>query len=72
MYVRVTVIPSAKKEKFSVKTPDTIEVAVREPALRNLANSRVQEMLATHFKLAPGQIRLITGHRSRKKTFSIG
>lgn len=72
MYVRVTVRPSAKKEAV-IRTDDTTySIAVREPAERNLANTRVRELLAEELSVPLGKVQLISGHRSPKKIFSVG
>jgi len=72
MYVRVTVRPGARKESV-IRTEEAIySISVREPAERNLANSRVRELLAEEFSLPVGKVQLLSGHRSPKKLFSIG
>lgn len=71
MYVRVSVRPDAKKEAV-IRVDDTsYSIAVREPAERNLANNRVREVLADELSVPVGKVRLISGHRSPKKIFSI-
>ena len=71
MYVRVSVRPDAKKESV-IRTDDTTySIAVREPAERNLANNRVRELLAEELSVAVGKIRMVSGHRSPKKIFSV-
>lgn len=72
MYVRVTVRPGAKKEAIIRIDETTYSIAVREPAERNLANSRVREMLADELSVPVGKVQLISGHRSPKKIFSVG
>ena len=71
MYVKVKVTPNAKREVLSKISDDTFAISVREKALRNMANSRVREVLATHLKIPVGKVRLISGHRSRSKIFSV-
>jgi len=71
MYIRVKVTPGAKKE-VSKKTGEfEYEISVREKAERNMANMRVLEMLAKELGKNIGEIRLISGHHSRVKMFSI-
>ena len=67
MYIRVKVTASAKKEKFKQINEDHFEVSVKEKALNNLANKRVLELLALHFGLSIGKIRIVNGHRSPTK-----
>lgn len=71
MYVKVRVFPSSKKERWVQKTDTSFEVSVREPAERNMANTRVIELTAEHFGVARGKVRIITGHRSPGKVLSV-
>lgn len=70
MYLKVTVNAGAKKEKLE-KKKDELKISVKEPAQRNLANSRVRELLAKHFNIPISAVRLLNGHRSPNKLFSI-
>ena len=70
-YARVQVTPSAKKESVIALDDKTYAIAVREPAERNLANTRVREVLAAHLDLPLGKVRLVSGHRSPRKIFDI-
>jgi uncharacterized protein len=70
-YVRVDVTPSAKKESI-IRTDDkTYSIAVREPAEQNLANMRVRQVLAEELGIPTAKVRMISGHRSRRKIFDI-
>ncbi|MFA6077703.1 MAG: DUF167 domain-containing protein [Candidatus Paceibacterota bacterium] len=71
MYCKVKVIPGAKKESFVKKSEDHFNASVREPAERNLANNRVLELVAYHFEVAKGKVRLVSGHRSPSKIFRV-
>ena len=71
MYVRVAVIPGAKKEKVTRESDTRFEMQVKEPAERNLANRRVKTLLAEHLNVQEGKIRLVTGHRSPVKMFDV-
>lgn len=70
-YVRVTVTPAAKRERFAATSETEFEVAVKEPAERNLANRRVQALIAEYFGVPHGKVRLISGHRSSRKIFTV-
>ena len=74
MYIRVKVTPNAKKELFALeKGKDNRFVAsVREKAERNMANKRVREIVAEYFNVPIGKARLISGHHSWIKMFSVG
>ncbi|MCA9363775.1 DUF167 domain-containing protein [Candidatus Kaiserbacteria bacterium] len=71
MFVRVHVTPGARKERFLKVSNTEYHVAVREPAERNLANMRVRILLAEIFSVSVSNVRLLTGHRSSSKMFSI-
>ena len=67
MYVRVVVKAGMKKESFSENSSDHFEISVKEKAQRNMANSRVMELLAKHFKIPKNKIRIVNGHRHPHK-----
>ena len=71
MYVRVLVKPGAKREMINQRSVDRFHLDVRAPAERGAANERARELLASHLKIPKEQIRLIGGHRSVNKLFSI-
>jgi uncharacterized protein YggU (UPF0235/DUF167 family) len=71
MYIRVTVTPSAKKELFKERREGEFEISVREKAERNLANIRVLELVAEHFNVSRGSVKIVAGHRSSKKILSV-
>jgi uncharacterized protein YggU (UPF0235/DUF167 family) len=71
MYVHVKVTAGAKKESFGEKSKGHFIVSVREPAERNLANSRIIEIIAAHFAVPPKSVRIINGHHSPSKILSV-
>ena len=71
MYIKIRVTPDAKEEKFCQKTKDHFTISVREEAERNLANGRVLELVARHFKLPVGKVRIISGHHSSSKILNV-
>jgi uncharacterized protein YggU (UPF0235/DUF167 family) len=71
MYIKVTVTPNAKKEKLTRISEDSFEVSVKKKAQKNMANRRVCELMANHFKVLSKKARIITGHRSPKKIIDI-
>ena len=71
MYVRVSVYPDAKKEVVLKTGENRYEIRVKEPAERNLANRRVIELLALEHKVSPKSIRIVSGHHSGQKIFSL-
>ena len=70
-YIHVKVTASAKKESFVQKSEDHFEISVREKAQRNLANARVLELVADHFKIPLNKVRIVNGHRHPSKLIII-
>lgn len=72
MYVRVHAIPHAKKEKILLEEREHVyTITVREPAEHNAANKRIRELVAQHYNIPVGKVRIITGHRSATKLLEI-
>lgn len=71
MYIRAQVKPGAKKESIIKTDEKTYSISVREPATQNLANNRVRELLALELGIKPQKVKMISGHRSPRKIFSI-
>lgn len=71
MYIKVHVQAGAKKEVFEKESEDHFAVSVKEPAERNMANRRVLELVARHFGISPGKVRIINGHHSPSKLLSV-
>ena len=67
IYVRVKVKAGTRKEEFEQTSSDHFLVSVKEKAERNMANGRVIEIIAGFFKVAPGRVRIVNGHRSPTK-----
>lgn len=64
-------MPGAKKEQIEQRSEDQFVISVKEKAQRNLANNRVVELLAKYFDVPANRVRLVSGHRSMKKVFTI-
>ncbi len=71
MYVKVKVTPGSKKELFTKISDDHFEASVKEKAERNMANDRVRELVALHFGIPTKKAKLISGHHSPSKIFSV-
>jgi uncharacterized protein YggU (UPF0235/DUF167 family) len=71
MYIKVRVTSCAKKENFEQISKDHFKILVKEKAERNMANDRVRYLLAGYFSVSLGKIRLISGHHSPGKIFSV-
>jgi len=70
-YIHVKVTAGAKKEFFKKKSLDHFEISVKEKAERNMANSRVLELVARHFKIPKSKVRIVNGHRHPSKLLVI-
>jgi len=70
-YIYVKVTTGAKKESWKEKSSDHFEVSVKEKAERNMANSRVLELMASHFKVPVKKVRIINGHRHSSKLLAV-
>lgn len=64
-------VAEAKKELVAKKSPDLYDIAVREPAERNLANRRVLELVARELGVSVGKVRLVSGHHNPSKILSV-
>lgn len=71
MFVKVTVIAGAKKESIRKVSESRYEISVKDPAQRNLANTRVRELIAALYQVGVPQVRIVNGHHSPSKMLSI-
>jgi len=71
MYIKVRVQAGVKKETFHKKSEDHFEISVKQKAERNMANTRVLELIAGHFNMPQGKVRIINGHHSPSKMLSV-
>lgn len=70
-YIHCKVVAGAKKENFKEKSADHFEISVKEKAERNMANSRVLQLVAEHFKVSLSKVRIVNGHRHPSKLLII-
>ncbi len=71
-YIHVKVTAGARKESFKQKNDDNFEISVKEKAEKNMANTRVLEIVAEHFKISKNKVRIVNGHRSPSKLLVVG
>ena len=71
MYIHVKVTAGTGKESFKKKSEDHFEISVKEKAERNMANARVLELVASHFKISVSKVRIVNGHRHPSKLLVI-
>lgn len=70
MYIKVQVTAGAKREQVLRDRDDHYTISVREPAERNMANTRVRELVARDLSIPVGKVRIISGHQSPHKILS--
>jgi len=66
-YIHIKVTAGARKESFEKKSEDHFEISVKEKAERNMANTRVLELVAKYFKVPLKKVRIVNGHRHPSK-----
>ncbi len=71
IYIHVKVLAGAKGESLKVLSRDHFSVSVREKAERNMANTRVLELVAKHFKVPVNKVRIVNGHHHPSKLLII-
>jgi len=63
--------PNAKKPRIEQDLLGTLHVYVNQPPLKGKANKAVIEALAKYFQVKKSQILLVSGERSKNKTFEV-
>ncbi len=71
MFIKVKVQANSKKEEVKKKNDDTYSISVKQKAERNMANTRVCEIIASLFNISYKNVRIINGHQSPNKILSI-
>ena len=71
MRYSIRVIPKAKQNKVVVEQ-DRLKVYLTAPAIEGRANEALIKILAAHFQVRKGDIRMVRGEKSRDKIVEIG
>lgn len=71
MYLRVHVVPGAKREQVTEGKGGVLNISVREEAEANQANNRVRELVALRLLLPVSKVRILSGHHSPVKLLTI-
>ena len=66
-YIHAKVVANARKEIITKKNEDHFEIWVKEKAERNMANNKVLELVAKHFKIPVSKVRIVNGHHHPSK-----
>ena len=70
MRIQLKVIPKAKREEVR-QEGDLLVVRVKEPPKEGKANSAVVKVVAKHFGVSSGAVRIVSGYASRSKVVEI-
>lgn len=68
-YLKVKVVPGAKKEIVTVRTEDSFLITTTEPREENRATTRVRELLARHLGVPIARLSLVRGATTPNKLF---
>ncbi|MDE2071564.1 MAG: DUF167 domain-containing protein [Patescibacteria group bacterium] len=71
MYVSVRVVTEAGVERVEELKNGRLRLWVKEPAKQNLANRRATFLVARHFRVPAGKVRLVAGAHEPSKLFSL-
>lgn len=70
MYIKAKVTTEAKRDSLT-KFGRHFLITVKEKAVRNLANNKARELVGEHFGVPGKTVRIVAGHRSPAKIFSL-
>lgn len=71
MKVKIIAHPNSRKPRVEKDLIGTLHVYVGEPPLERKANNAIRESLAKYFKVKKNSVILISGEKSKDKTFEI-
>lgn len=71
MKIFIKVTPGARKEAVRMIEEGRYEVDVGEPPLKGRANKAALRLLAKYFSVANSEVKLVSGHKSRRKVIVI-
>jgi uncharacterized protein (TIGR00251 family) len=71
MYIKVKAYPKSKREEVVQTSENRFEIKVKEKAEMNMANKKIIELVARHFGVVEGKVKIVNGHQSPSKLLSI-
>lgn len=71
MYIKVKVVPRAKKSEIIKLDKDYLKVKVLSPAIKNKANKEMMELLADYYGVNKSAVKIIRGEHFREKLIEI-
>lgn len=70
MKTQIKVKPNSKTEEVS-QAGDTFVVKIKEPPKEGRANQAVIKLLAKYFSVSQGQVRILSGLKSKNKVIEV-
>lgn len=61
-FIKVKVKTKAKENRVEMRSSDSFEISVKEPAENNRANRAAICILASFLKIEPKKLRIVKGH----------
>jgi uncharacterized protein YggU (UPF0235/DUF167 family) len=71
MLIHIKIHPESKEDSVEMKSEYSLIVKVREKAEKNAANIKMRSLLAGHFAVDLGKVKIITGHHAPSKIIEI-
>lgn len=71
MYVKVYATTGSKKDECTAVSDVRFDVSVRAKPVQNLANKSIIALIAKHFSVPEGKVRIVNGHHSPSKLLSV-
>lgn len=71
MKIFVIAKPKSRVEKVEKVSDNIFRVSVKAPAIEGLANEAIINLLAGYFGKRKSEIRMVSGHSSKKKLIEI-
>jgi uncharacterized protein YggU (UPF0235/DUF167 family) len=71
MYVKVNAKTGMRTEEVKEVKEHYFDISVREKAERNMANTRILELVAMYYHVPKAKVRIINGHHHPSKLIRI-
>ena len=69
--LRLRIVPNARRNEVVGDYGEAIKIKVQAPAVEGKANEALRDFLAERLQVAPRDIELVIGEKSRDKTVAI-
>jgi hypothetical protein len=71
MYIKIKVVPWAKKSEIIKLDKDYLKIKVLSPPIKNKANKEMIRLLADYYNVNKSAIKIIKGEHSREKLVEV-